>query len=307
MGSGETGPTMVKTHRELFERLGPDRVPAVLLDTPFGFQENADDISARAVDYFAPASGQTVEVVELPPRSSDADAGRAPSGAGPAPPGPLGVRRAGQPDLRHAPVGRHGRARTCWPTSCGTAGLRHLRQRRRPDPGRRHGAGLRDLQGRRRSGMGRRARPARARSASGGGHPALRQRRGRQPRHPASVTWASGGCGCWSAAARRRRSCSAWTSTPAACSTWTPARRPSSASGQVTVRRQGRSSVVPSGRPAADPSRELAGALVRAAGGGGAREPGRRWCPPRAAPGAATGGRGAGGARGERPGRSPAA
>ena len=41
MGSGETAPTMVKVHRELLERMGPPPVPAVLLDTPFGFQENA--------------------------------------------------------------------------------------------------------------------------------------------------------------------------------------------------------------------------------------------------------------------------
>ncbi|MCI3949505.1 MAG: hypothetical protein K0R11_1439, partial [Acidimicrobiales bacterium] len=33
MGSGETSPTMAKTHRELLARVGP---PAVLLDTPFG-------------------------------------------------------------------------------------------------------------------------------------------------------------------------------------------------------------------------------------------------------------------------------
>jgi hypothetical protein len=65
MGSGETAPTMVKTHRSLFERLGPDPVPAVLLDTPYGFQMNADDISARAVDYFAASVGRPVEVAGL--------------------------------------------------------------------------------------------------------------------------------------------------------------------------------------------------------------------------------------------------
>jgi hypothetical protein len=52
MGSGETSPTMSKVHRDLFARLGPAPVPAVMLDTPFGFQENADDISAKAVTYF---------------------------------------------------------------------------------------------------------------------------------------------------------------------------------------------------------------------------------------------------------------
>ncbi len=67
MGSGETSPTMVKTHREVLGRVGA--APAVLLDTPFGFQENADDISARALDYFARSVGRTVEVASF--RHSD--------------------------------------------------------------------------------------------------------------------------------------------------------------------------------------------------------------------------------------------
>ena len=65
MGSGETAPTMVKPHRQLFERLDPAPGPAVLLDTPYGFQENADDISARAVEYFAASVGRAVEPIEL--------------------------------------------------------------------------------------------------------------------------------------------------------------------------------------------------------------------------------------------------
>jgi hypothetical protein len=65
MGSGETAPTMVKPHRQLFDRLGPGPVRAVLLDTPYGFQANADDISARAVEYFAASVGRKVEVAEL--------------------------------------------------------------------------------------------------------------------------------------------------------------------------------------------------------------------------------------------------
>ncbi len=65
MGSGETAPTMIKPHRALFERLGPDPVPAVLLDTPYGFQENADEISAKAVEYFRNSIGRPVEVAEL--------------------------------------------------------------------------------------------------------------------------------------------------------------------------------------------------------------------------------------------------
>lgn len=54
MGSGETSPTMAKTHRELLARVGG---PAVLLDTPFGFQANADDLVRRAQDYFRESVG----------------------------------------------------------------------------------------------------------------------------------------------------------------------------------------------------------------------------------------------------------
>jgi len=52
MGSGETAPTMAKVHRLLLGRSGPPPVPAVMLDTPYGFQENADEITARALEYF---------------------------------------------------------------------------------------------------------------------------------------------------------------------------------------------------------------------------------------------------------------
>ena len=71
MGSGETAPTMIKPHRQLFDRLGPDPVPAVLLDTPYGFQANADDISARATEYFAASVGRSIEVAGLRRRSDD--------------------------------------------------------------------------------------------------------------------------------------------------------------------------------------------------------------------------------------------
>ncbi|HZU74519.1 MAG TPA: hypothetical protein VE990_17295 [Acidimicrobiales bacterium] len=62
MGSGETSPTMVKTHRAVLDRLSPGRGPAVLLDTPFGFQENADDITGRALAYFEDSVGVRLEV-----------------------------------------------------------------------------------------------------------------------------------------------------------------------------------------------------------------------------------------------------
>jgi cyanophycinase-like exopeptidase len=68
MGSGETSPTMIKVHRSLFERLGEgagpkhSAVPAVLLDTPVGFQENAEIIAAKAVEYFRESVGREMEV-----------------------------------------------------------------------------------------------------------------------------------------------------------------------------------------------------------------------------------------------------
>ena len=68
MGSGETSPTMVKTHRELLARVGA-AAPAVLLDTPFGFQENAADLTARAQAYFAESVGRPLDVASY--RSAD--------------------------------------------------------------------------------------------------------------------------------------------------------------------------------------------------------------------------------------------
>ncbi len=65
MGSGETAPTMIKVHRAVIERLGPGPVHGVLLDTPFGFQTNAPDIAARAVDYFRDSVGAVLEVAGL--------------------------------------------------------------------------------------------------------------------------------------------------------------------------------------------------------------------------------------------------
>src|SRR5579872_4109387 len=65
MGSGETAPTMVKAHRAVVERLGGGNVHGVLLDTPFGFQMNADDLSARAVAYFRESVGADLEVAGL--------------------------------------------------------------------------------------------------------------------------------------------------------------------------------------------------------------------------------------------------
>jgi hypothetical protein len=72
MGSGETTPTMARVHRAVLDRLGERPVPAVVLDTPYGFQENADDITARAVEYFKATVGAPFSVASF--RSADADA-----------------------------------------------------------------------------------------------------------------------------------------------------------------------------------------------------------------------------------------
>lgn len=64
MGSGETAPTMVKVHRAVFERTGEG--PAVLLDTPYGFQTNADELTRRSRAYFADSVGRQVDAVSWP-------------------------------------------------------------------------------------------------------------------------------------------------------------------------------------------------------------------------------------------------
>jgi cyanophycinase-like exopeptidase len=63
MGSGETAPTMVTVHRQVLEHV-PRDADALLLDTPYGFQVNAGDISSRAVAYFARHVGRQVSVAE---------------------------------------------------------------------------------------------------------------------------------------------------------------------------------------------------------------------------------------------------
>jgi cyanophycinase-like exopeptidase len=60
MGSGETAPTMVKVHRMLLEEAGPGS--RAMLDTPFGFQANADDLTEKILEYFSDSVGERLEV-----------------------------------------------------------------------------------------------------------------------------------------------------------------------------------------------------------------------------------------------------
>jgi peptidase E len=71
MGSGELTATMVEVHKEMLGRLG-SCPQAVFLDTPAGFQLNADHISAKAVEYFRDRIGQPLAVASFKSAASSA-------------------------------------------------------------------------------------------------------------------------------------------------------------------------------------------------------------------------------------------
>lgn len=72
LGSGETSPTMVTAHRELLSQVPSGAGTAIQLDTPYGFQENADELTERVRKYFAESVGREIEAVTL--RASDVSA-----------------------------------------------------------------------------------------------------------------------------------------------------------------------------------------------------------------------------------------
>jgi len=76
IGSGETSPTMVTVHRDLVSRIGLAGPQAMVLATPYAFQENAADVSARTRRYFADSVGLQVRVAAG--TSPTADPGMAP-------------------------------------------------------------------------------------------------------------------------------------------------------------------------------------------------------------------------------------
>jgi hypothetical protein len=71
IGSGETTPGLAKVHRALLARLAPDDGPPVVLDTPYGFQENADELTERTLAYFRDRTGRAFGVASL--RRADVD------------------------------------------------------------------------------------------------------------------------------------------------------------------------------------------------------------------------------------------
>jgi cyanophycinase-like exopeptidase len=63
---------MARVHRSVLDRLGErPKVAAALLDTPYGFQENAEDISERTLEYFRDTVGNVFTVATF--RSSEVD------------------------------------------------------------------------------------------------------------------------------------------------------------------------------------------------------------------------------------------
>src|SRR5438093_477212 len=68
-GSGETSPVMTSIHQELIGRVSNPRLDAVLLDTPFGFQENADEVAVRTISYFREHVGCEIRLASF--RHSD--------------------------------------------------------------------------------------------------------------------------------------------------------------------------------------------------------------------------------------------
>ena len=51
LGSGETSPNLVAVHRKLLQEI-PKPVNAYMLDSPFGFQENADQLVEKIQDFY---------------------------------------------------------------------------------------------------------------------------------------------------------------------------------------------------------------------------------------------------------------
>lgn len=64
MGSGEMAESMSRVHRKILANVDGD-VRAVFLDTPAGFELNADEISAKAVEYFAQRFSVPLEVASF--------------------------------------------------------------------------------------------------------------------------------------------------------------------------------------------------------------------------------------------------
>ena len=64
MGSGETSPALVSVHRDFVKKLD-SQVSAYLIDTPFGFQENADVLVDKLKLFFKKSVQIDIDVASL--------------------------------------------------------------------------------------------------------------------------------------------------------------------------------------------------------------------------------------------------
>lgn len=62
MGSGENSPAMVTPHQKIIGKVGADH-KRINLDTPYGFQENADELSAKIEKYFEVNVGKPISTL----------------------------------------------------------------------------------------------------------------------------------------------------------------------------------------------------------------------------------------------------
>jgi len=69
IGSGEHGPSMRTTYRHLFEHVAASSI--TILDSPYGFQENADELTARLQQHFRDGFGIDTKVASLPRPTSE--------------------------------------------------------------------------------------------------------------------------------------------------------------------------------------------------------------------------------------------
>jgi len=65
MGSGETAPTLIKTHREIISGFN-NRPKISLLATPYRFQENVFELSNKIVDFFRISLWSDISTADLP-------------------------------------------------------------------------------------------------------------------------------------------------------------------------------------------------------------------------------------------------
>ena len=62
MGSGETSPTMVTPHQQILKSVSGKKL---ILDTPYGFQENANELTEKIRSYFEVNVGIKAEETRL--------------------------------------------------------------------------------------------------------------------------------------------------------------------------------------------------------------------------------------------------